>query len=273
MINILSNPIVQKIGQIILIILISIVIYKIIEKFIKKALTKTNGNKVQRNNIIVFTNLIKYIFVAAVILIIIFTLTGSFEMMGISAGLLSAALGWALQRPITGVAAWIMVLVKKPFQIGDRIMIGDLKGDVTDMTLTHVYMEEIGGTLSSEENSKRIIMIPNSILFEQKIVNYTLQDEFIIDEAMFYITYDSDIDKMIAISKEEVIKANKDIITKPYVRTYFSDWGVKVFVRYASKAMDRVKRLSDVSQGILKRINKEENIKIAYPRTDVRLQK
>ena len=267
------NIYITKALQIIVVIVIAFLVYEILKKIIKKAMSKINGNKVQKNNIIVFTNMIKYIFYGVVILVIIFTLSGSFEMMGILAGLLSAALGWALQRPITGIAAWMVVLVKRQFSIGDRVMIGDIKGDVIDMTLTHIYLEEIGGTLSSEENSKRIIMIPNAFLFEQKIINYTLQDEYIIDEALFYITYDSDIDRLIKISKEEVIKANPDIETHPYVRTYFSDWGVKVFVRYHAKAMDRVKRLSDVSQGILKRINKEENIKIAYPRTDVRLQK
>ena len=268
------NIYITKVVQIIVVIIISFLIYQVIKKIIKKAMSKINGNKVQKNNIIVFTNMIKYIFYGVVILVIIFILSGSsFEMMGILAGLLSAALGWALQRPITGIAAWMVVLVKRQFSIGDRVMIGDIKGDVIDMTLTHIYLEEIGGTLSSEENSKRIIMIPNAFLFEQKIINYTLQDEFIVDEALFYVTYDSDINRLIKISKEEVIKANPDIETNPYVRMYFSDWGAKVFVRYHAKAMDRVKRLSDVSQGILKRINKEENIKIAYPRTDVRLQK
>ncbi len=38
-----------------------------------------------------------------------------------------------------------MVIIKRPFEIGDRIIIGDVRGDVIDLTLTHIYISEIGG--------------------------------------------------------------------------------------------------------------------------------
>ncbi len=115
-------------------------------------------------------------------------LHASWTALGLGVGLLSVAIGWALQRPITGMAAWFMIVVKRPFEIGDRVTIGAVKGDVVDITLTHIYINEIGGLVPSEENSGRTIMIPNSVLFEQNIINYTLQNEFVLDQVVTMVT-------------------------------------------------------------------------------------
>jgi len=48
---------------------------------------------------------------------------GDASSIALKAGLLTAALGWTLQRPITGTAAWIMVVVARLFTIGDRIIV------------------------------------------------------------------------------------------------------------------------------------------------------
>ncbi len=80
---------------------------------------------------------------------------GSFAGLGIFAGLFSAAMGWALQRPITRAVAWLMIVTRGLVRIGDRILVGQVKGDVKDITLTHIYMEEIGGTIHSEEKKRQ----------------------------------------------------------------------------------------------------------------------
>lgn len=260
----------------IIILAVIIVLYKIIAGLTKKILLKHTKTKRLKSDVIIFMNLIKYSFYAILFIGVIFLATGSLTGFGISAGLFTAALGWALQRPITGIAAWIMVITKKPFSIGDRIMIGDQKGDVVDINLTHIHLNEIGGTVASEENSGRVIMIPNSIMFEQKIVNYTLQDEYILDEVSTLITYESNLGKAIKIAETAAKEVNKDIIKdtkKPYVRTYFADSGIKVNVRYYSDANNRVKRMSDITQEIFRDIKKAKDIEIAYPHTDIRLIK
>ena len=86
-------------------------------------------------------------------------------------------LGWSLQAPVTGIAAWLMLILKHPFKIGDRVIIAGITGDVMDITLTHVILNQVGGTVSSEERSGRGILIPNAILFAQTITNYTLEEE------------------------------------------------------------------------------------------------
>ena len=152
-------------------ILIIVVVYFSIVKLVRRKLLSHSKNKVTIHNIKVYFNVLNYLFIIILGIFIIFYTTGNILAFGVTAGLVSAALGWALQRPITGIAAWLMVVVRKPFIIGDRILVSNMKGDVIDITLTHIYLKEVGGTINSEEISGRVVMIPNSVLFERNIIN------------------------------------------------------------------------------------------------------
>tara|TARA_Y100000310_G_scaffold83483_1_gene80162 strand:- start:7781 stop:8623 length:843 start_codon:yes stop_codon:yes gene_type:complete len=272
MLNI-KPEIVVKIIRVAVVLVILEVLYQVITKSIKKVLLNKVKSKRQRSNVIVFFNILRYLFIFLIILILIFTYTGSWTGIGISAGLLTAALGWALQRPITGIAAWIMVVTKKPFTIGDRIIIGSVKGDVSDITLTHIYLKEIGGTVGGEESSGRIILVPNSVLFEQNIVNYTMQDEFILSEVRTLVTYESNLNNAVKICKEAAEKVTRNALNevpeKPIVRTFFKESGIVVKVRFFTKTDDKIKAESDITQAIFEMVKESKNVDIAYPHIQI----
>ena len=252
------------------------VAFIVIKAFIHRALIKRVRTKRMKHNVIVFNNLLTYLFFILAIVTIFFYFTGNSLAVGLTAGFLTAALGWALQRPITGMAAWIMVVVKKPFRIGDRILIGSTKGDVIDITLTHIYLKEIGGTINSEEISGRIVMIPNSVMFEQNIINYTVQDDYILDDVGVLITYESNLDKAMQICEKAAKKVMKDFLGKtskdPYVRIQFQSSGIDMKTRYYVHASERIKISSDLTREIFKAFEKEKDIEIAYPHTEVVLR-
>ena len=236
---------------------------------IKKGMLKKVKTKKQRSNVEIFSRIIRIIIIIVLILVGFSVHNKSWTGLGIWAGLFSAALGWALQRPITGVAAWIMVVTRRPFEIGDRILIGDTKGDVSDITLTHVHLNEIGGTIASEEQSGRVILIPNSILFEQKIINYTMRDDFILDEVITLITYESNLEKAKKICNkaalkflDEELKEKKEL---PFVRVFQQDSGIHVKVRYKVKTSKRIEVLSNIHNDIINNIAKAKDVNIAYP--------
>ena len=242
----------------------------------QKKLLKDAKTKKEKSNIKIFFQTGKYILVVFLIIFSILSYTGSLAGIGLTAGLLSAALGWALQRPITGMAAWLMVVIKRPFEIGDRVIIEKVKGDVVDITLTHIHIKEIGGTIASEETSGRIILIPNSKLFEQDITNYTQQDELILDQVKFIVTFNSDIDKAENIAKESakaVLGEGKDLKKEPYIRTYFQQSGIDIIVRYYISASNREEISSKITKKIFNKVIKSENINFAYPHTEVILNK
>ena len=249
--------------------IVALIIFSFLINLIKRKLLKKVRSKKQTSNIEIFSKILKYMMIFFLIFFAFSSYSGSWAGLGISAGLLSAALGWALQRPITGIAAWIMVITKRPFQIGDRILIGDTKGDVVDITLTHVHLSEIGGTIASEELSGRVILIPNSILFEQKIINYTLKEEFILDEVISLITYESSLEKAKDICYKAALKfldsKLKEKKEMPFVRVFQQDSGIHVKVRYKVRASERIEMLSKVHNEIINEISKAKDVNIAYP--------
>lgn len=259
----------------IIILIILIVIFNIILISIKRKLLKRARTKKQISNIEIFSRIFKYIFLLILIISAIFSYAGSWTGLGLAVGLMSAALGWALQKPITGIAAWIMVVTRRPFEIGDRVIIGTVRGDVTDISLTHIYIQEIGGIVAGEENSGRIIMVPNSTLFEQNIINYTSIDEYVLDQVVVTVTYESNLDKAIEIVLESAKKYRKefDIKKEPYVRTYFQPSGISVHVRYFSPAKRLQEISSDITKEIFERIMKTKDVEIAYPHTEVVFRK
>jgi len=254
-------------------IIILIVIFNIIVSLIKRALLKKAKSKRQISNIQIFSKVLTLVFALIVVLFAVFAYAGSWSGLGLSLGLFSAALGWALQKPITGIAAWIMVVVRRPFEIGDRVIIGTVRGDVVNISLTHIYLKEIGGIVAGEENSGRIVMVPNSILFEQNIINYTLDNDYILGEVITTITYGSDIDEAIKLSKKAAKKITKEIIEKynkePYVRTYFQPSGMNIQVRFLAESRRLQETTSEITQEIFRLIKKSKDVEIAYPHTQI----
>ncbi len=261
----------------VLLVLVAFIIFKIIVGTAKKRLLQRAKTKRQVSNVEIFSRILNYAFVIILITMALLSYGGSWTGLGLGLGLFSAALGWALQKPITGIAAWIMVVTRRPFDIGDRIIIGTVKGDVDDITLTHIYVKEVGGIVGGEENSGRIVMIPNSILFEQNIINYTSQDEFVLHQVTVAVTYESNLDKAIVLVLDAAKKHTKAFFDKtkvePYMRNTFQASGVDLVVRYFVPA----KRLQEVSslitQEIYHAIKKCKDVEFAYPHTVVLYKK
>lgn len=258
-------------------VVIVFIVFSLILALIKRGLLKKVKTKRQISNIEIFSGVLKYIFLLILALLAVSSYSGSWTSFGIWVGLFSAALGWALQKPITGVAGWIMVVTRRPFDIGDRVIIGNVRGDVQDITLTHIYLREVGGIVAGEENSGRIVMVPNSTLFEQNIVNYTKQDEYVLDQVTVTVTYESRLDKAIEIALESAKKRTREFIKEtgkePYVRTYFQPSGIDVIVRYFAVATRLQEFSSIITQEIFNRIMKTKEVEIAYPHTEVVFRK
>jgi small-conductance mechanosensitive channel len=256
-----------------LIAIILFTIFSVILTLIKRGLLKKAKNKNQKSNIEIFSRLFKIFLLVVILAIALFSYFGSFTGLGIAAGLTTAALGWALQRPITGLAAWIMVVVKRPFHIGDRIIIGDVKGDVKDITLTHIILDEVGGLVNSEVVSGRVIMVPNYQLYELNIINYTKQHNFVIGEAIVQVTYESNLDKAMKIAYDSAMMFTKEASEKlkqdPMIRISMAGSGIDVKVRFYGDAFNVQKVNSDITKEIYDRILKEKDVEIAYPHTEI----
>ncbi len=247
--------------------------YFLFNWIIKKRLTKNAKNEKQLAQVRVLMRMWSYFFVGILIVVFISAYTNSLAALGISATFIGAALGWALQTPITGIAAWIMVLVKKPFQPGDRIIIDNIQGDVYDISVSHVILEESGGTTRSDDRSGRFIMIPMVSLWTANVTNYTHNDEYILREVPVGITYESNVDKamkkLLEIATKHVKSAIKDKKPKPFVRMEFKDSWIEIKVRFWGDARDSGPVINSITKDFFDFARKAKDVHIAYPHLQV----
>jgi len=139
----------------------------------------------------------------------------------VSLGLVSLILGLALQAPITSFFAWIYILVRKPYRVGDRIRIGDATGDVIDVGYFDTTLWEFGGELlSTDHPSGRIIKFPNSHVFNTLVYNYSWSlFPYVWNEIKFQVAYESDLE-FVARTMREVVEEHRGPSMVERVRTY-----------------------------------------------------
>ena len=89
-------------------------------------------------------------------------------------GVGSIILALAVQTPMKSFIAWIYILVRQPYRVGDRIKIGDATGDVIDVGYLDTTLWEFGGHyISGDHPSGRLIKFPNEKVLDEIIYNYS----------------------------------------------------------------------------------------------------
>jgi small-conductance mechanosensitive channel len=139
----------------------------------------------------------------------------------VSFGLISLILGLALQAPITSFFAWIYILARRPYRVGDRIKIGEATGDVIEVGYLDTTLWEFGGELlSTDHPSGRIIKFPNSQIFTRPVYNYSWPlFPYVWNEVKFQVAYESDLD-FIAKTMKEVVEEERGPAMAERVRVY-----------------------------------------------------
>ncbi len=129
-----------------------------------------------------------------ILLIIVSSLFANWYATLVSFGIISLILGFALQNPITSFFGWLYILIRKPYEVGDRIRIGGVYGDVINVSYFDTTLWEFRGDyLSSDHPSGRIIRFANSKVFSEYVYNYSWPlFPFIWNELSLIITYGSD---------------------------------------------------------------------------------
>lgn len=145
------------------------------------------------------------------------------------AGILAVIIGFAAQETFSNILAGILIIASKPFKLGDLIKISDdMMGTVWDISLRHTIIKDF---------DNKMIVIPNSVINKEKVVNYYLGDVRACERIEFGISYESDIDTAKQIIAEEI--ANHPLNIDPR-RNYDVETGVP-------RVVVRVMRLEDSS--------------------------
>ena len=232
---------------------------KLILRLITVALEKS---KVEDTVRIFVTNLLNtllmiLVFIAAINQLGIET-TSIIAVLG-AAGL---AIGLALQGSLSNFAAGILIVIYRPYKVGDYIEAGNHAGTVKDIQI-------FSTVLKTPDN--KIVVVPNGSIMNGSIVNYSDQDTRRVD-LIISCSYEDDIDKVRSVL-EDILKKEKRILKDPKPQIAVSelaDSSVNFIFRPWVKRTDYLPVYYSLLEEVKKRFDKE-GISIPYPQSDVHI--
>ena len=202
-------------------------------------------------------------------LVMIFGLLIALSQLGISLGPLLAGLGvagfiigFALQDTLSNFASGIMILLYRPYDVGDLIDVGDVHGEVNKMSL-------VTTSISTPDN--QLIVVPNNKIWGDVIKNITAQDMRRVD-MIFGIAYNDDITKAEKILND-ILRSHDKILDnpEPMVRLHtLGESSVDFVVRPWVKIDDYWDVYWDVTKTVKLRFD-DEGISIPFPQRDVQV--
>jgi small conductance mechanosensitive channel len=250
----------KKISFFIIIILVSWILAALIGKAVKKAVVRIEGASELLKDFIV--NIIRK-------LIFIVGLVVALSMLGINIGPLLAAIGaagfiigFALQGTLSNFAAGIMILIYRPYDVGDLVEIGGTFGKVDAMTI-------VSTTLMTLDNQK--VVVPNNMIWGDKITNATGSDKRRVD-MVFGIGYSDDIAKAQKIL-EEILMKHAAVLKdpEPIVKVHeLADSSVNFVVRPWVETANYWDVYWDITRTVKERFD-AEGVSIPFPQRDVHM--
>jgi small conductance mechanosensitive channel len=231
-----------------------------VRRSLRKALTKTNIDA----TLVPFLGGLTYYLILAFVVIAVLRLFG-LETTSLVAvlGAAGLAVGLALQGTLSNFASGVMLLIFRPFKVGDFVEVGGTSGVVVEVGIFTT-------TLKSADNVR--ITVPNSQIYGQTIRNFNGYDTRRID-LVVGISYDDDIAKAIeAITS--IVTADGRVLAEPEPLVAVSNLGdssVDLVVRPWCNASDYWPLRFDLTRRLKEGLEKA-GCSIPYPQSDVHLR-
>lgn len=179
-------------------------------------------------------------------------------------GAAGLAVGLALQGSLSNFASGVLIVLFRPYKVGDFIEGAGISGSVEQV--------QILTTVLKTGDNKQVI-VPNSQIMNSVITNYSANDTRRVDMVLG-VSYDDDLDK-VRQTIQELVAADERILADPECKIAVSalaDSSVNFVVRPWVKTSDYWGVLFDLTEAIKKRFDKE-GISIPFPQQDVHLYK
>ena len=251
-----ANYSLQIVGALIIFI-IGVIASKYVQKFIFNILVK---NKIDETLSGFVSNFIRFLVVAIVTILALGKLGISIAPFIAALGALSLTAGLALQGSVSNFAAGVILVITKPFKIGDTITVNDVYGEVEDIKLSYTVLQNEDGEQ---------ITIPNKYMIGDVLVN---SFSYRIVEGSVGVAYNSDVQNAVAVIKEVIVKQdNVSNENEPIVGVEkFNDSSIDIGYRYWVPTKSFFKTQYDVNLKVLNAINAAE-ITIPFPQREIRV--
>lgn len=270
----LTANILQTVGTILALWLIRLVVLRIVTKRTENKRTRYKWRK----NLTYTASFLGIVIIGSI------WLSGG-ESLATYLGLMTAGIAIALKDPVTDLAAWLFIIWRKPFDVGDRVQLGETKGDVIDVRPFKFTVLEIGNWVDADQSTGRVIHVPNHYIFTNELANYTSDFKFIWNEVKVLVTFESDWKKAKTIldnvvnevsagfiddAKKQIASASKSYLIEfkyltPITYTDVRDSGINLTVRYLTDPRRRRGTSQIIWERILDEYAKHDDIDFAYP--------
>lgn len=246
-----GNFTVGKILSAVVVFVVCYLILRVLMRLFTRILSCVNMDETLRKILLAAIKLILYFLLAMVVIdtlgVSVTSLLAAFSVVGLAASL-------AVQDSLSNLASGIMLLVTKPFKIGDYVEIDDVSGTVKMISLIHTRITTI---------DNKMIYVPNSKIIATKIVNYTQQEKRRVDLEIS-ASYDAPIETVRQSLLEAVSAVGlfSDTPAPPFAAVLSFD---ESSIRYVVRAWVKTEQYWDAYFALL------EQIKIAFDKNGVEM--
>jgi small-conductance mechanosensitive channel len=200
-------------------------------------------------------------------------------------GLVSAGVAIALKDLLVNLAGWGFILWRRPFEVGDRIQIGEHAGDVIDIRIFQFSLLEVGNWVNADQSTGRVLHIPNGQVLGTPLANFSKGFQYIWNELPVTVTFESDwreakeilaeianehAEHLSAAAEERIRDVSRRFLIfysnlTPIVYTSVADHGVTLTVRSLCEPRTRRGTTENIWEAILDAFARADNIDFAYP--------
>lgn len=181
----LTDPAVQKIAAS----LVGVLVIGLVVQLLHRAVTHRIRQTDTRHRVRRLINIAGYL---AGFLLVAFVVAEEKGHLTIAVGVATAAIAFSLQEVIASVAGWVEISFGRFYQVGDRVELGGIVGDVIDIGVLRTTLFELGQWIGGDQHNGRIVRVANSLVFQGPVFNYSADFPFLWDEITVPVKYGSD---------------------------------------------------------------------------------
>lgn len=222
-----------------------------------------------------------FFFAGGVVVLIIWLGLGS--NFTVAMGILGAGIAFASQEVIGSFAGYLNIVTGSIYRIGDRVRIGDVVGDVMDITIMRTTVMEIGEWVRADQYTGRIVTVANRAVFAGPVHNYTQHWGYVWDEISLPFTYESNWrlagEIMLAHAREytadlyqDATERLQDVMARyplqqtqvePTLYLAMTDNWIEMTLRYVVRARARRNVRAQLHRELLQHFEAEDTIHVA----------
>ncbi len=236
-----------------------------IGKWLAKWLTNISKKLMEKANI--DSTLSLFIGSLVYVLLMVFVILAALSKLGINTtsfiailGAAGLAVGLALQGTLANIGAAVLIIIFKPFKVGDFVEAGGATGVVEEINMFSTIFKT---------GDNKVVIVPNSSVIGGKITNYSAKDTRRVDW-VFGIGYEDDL-KLAKSILENIINSNEKVLKEPasmVAVAELADSSVNFTVRAWVKSQDYWNVYFDTIEKV-KLTFDEKGISIPYPQLDI----